>query len=43
MVTVGYGDINPTSRNEEILSIFTMLLVFGVFAYSINEIGYIVG
>lgn len=43
MVTVGYGDIGPKNPYEVLLCIFTMLFTCGVFAYSINEIGSIVG
>lgn len=41
MVTVGYGEISPTSSNsiEVLLCIITMLIACGVFAYAINEIG----
>jgi hypothetical protein len=41
MVTVGYGDIGPVSTLEVIVLIFSMLIICGVFAYSINEVGQI--
>ncbi|KAL4434928.1 hypothetical protein ABPG74_021267 [Tetrahymena malaccensis] len=39
MITVGYGDYTPQNPKEMIISVFTMLLSCGVFAYSINAIG----
>ncbi|EAR97551.2 cyclic nucleotide-binding domain protein (macronuclear) [Tetrahymena thermophila SB210] len=39
MVTVGYGDVTPSSSAEKIYSIITILTGCGVFAYSISEIG----
>ncbi len=42
MVTVGYGDVTPTGDYETILSIITMLVCCGLFAYVINDIGIIV-
>ncbi|KAL4446460.1 hypothetical protein ABPG74_001201 [Tetrahymena malaccensis] len=39
MVTVGYGDVTPSSSAEKIYSIVTILTGCGVFAYSISEIG----
>lgn len=39
MVTVGYGDITPLNEYERLLSVVTILLACGIFAYSINEIG----
>ncbi|KRX04525.1 Cyclic nucleotide-binding protein [Pseudocohnilembus persalinus] len=33
MITVGFGDINPTNNIEIILCIITMLIACGVFAY----------
>jgi Ion channel len=42
MVTVGYGDITPSSDLEVLFGILTMFVCCGVFAYVINEIGVIV-
>jgi hypothetical protein len=39
MTTVGYGDITAVSNKEVVLSIITMFIACGVFAYSFNEIG----
>jgi len=39
MTTVGYGDIVPTNDVERLCANFTMLVVCGVFAFSINSIG----
>ncbi|EAS07057.2 cyclic nucleotide-binding domain protein (macronuclear) [Tetrahymena thermophila SB210] len=39
MITVGYGDYTPSNPTEMVISIITMLLSCGVFAYSINAIG----
>ncbi len=40
-VTVGFGDIRPSTEAEIILCIVTILVSCGVFAYSINSIGFI--
>jgi len=42
MITVGYGDILPTSDLEMIISVIIMLISCGFFAYAINSIGLIV-
>jgi hypothetical protein len=39
MITVGYGDVTPVTRNEKLFAIFTMLLACGVFAYTMNVMG----
>ena len=39
MATVGYGDYAPTTGKEMILSIFTMMVCCGMFAYVVNSIG----
>ena len=41
MITVGYGDIVPTTNLEMIIAIITMVISCGVFAYSVNAIGQI--
>lgn len=42
MVTVGYGDVTPVTRNEKIMSITAMLGACCVFAYIMNSIGGII-
>lgn len=42
MVTVGYGDITPRNTIERIITIFTMLVASGVYAYIINEVSTLV-
>ncbi len=39
MVTVGYGDITPTTIIEKIYCIVITLISCGVFAYVVNTIG----
>ena len=36
MITVGYGDITPVSNPEILISIISMLISCGVFAFSVN-------
>ena len=36
MVTVGYGDIHPTSTYERMITIFNMCIASGFYAYIIN-------
>lgn len=43
MITVGYGDITPVTTEERIFVIVICLLSCGVFAYSVNSIGSIIG
>ena len=43
MITVGYGDITPKNNMELLVANVTMFLACGVFAFSINSIGFIVG
>lgn len=42
MVTVGYGDITPQNTKERLLTMCSMLIASGVFAYTLNSIGTIV-
>ncbi|EAR92302.2 cation channel family protein (macronuclear) [Tetrahymena thermophila SB210] len=42
MITVGYGDITPTTTVERIFVILICLVGCGVFAYSVNSIGSII-
>ena len=39
MVTVGYGDLTPTTPMEKAYAIFCMLLACGIFGYIMNRIG----
>ncbi|EAR93586.2 cation channel family protein (macronuclear) [Tetrahymena thermophila SB210] len=39
MITVGYGDFLPKNQQEQILSVITMMISCGVFAYTLNEVG----
>ncbi|EAS01781.3 cation channel family protein (macronuclear) [Tetrahymena thermophila SB210] len=41
MVTVGYGDIYPTTSNERLLNILVMITSSFVFAYIVNSVGQI--
>lgn len=43
MITVGYGDISPNTDWERVFVIIITLIACGVFAYSVNSIGNIVG
>lgn len=38
MVTIGYGDVHAQNRNEQIYSIFAMILASGVFGYAMNNV-----
>jgi hypothetical protein len=40
MTTIGYGDAVPKNTNERIFIIFFTFFSCGVFAYTINQIGY---
>ena len=42
MVTVGYGDITPQNFIERLFAIGLIVLACGMFAYSVNEVGYII-
>ena len=39
MITVGYGDIVPTTTNERIYTVIIMAVACGAFGYSISTIG----
>ena len=41
MITVGYGDIVPSSSSERIYTVFIMAVACGVFGYAVNTIGQI--
>lgn len=38
MVTVGYGDISPNTREEKMVTIFLTIISCGVFAFAVNTI-----
>ena len=38
MITVGYGDIVPSTTNERIYTVFIMAVACGVFGFSVNTI-----
>lgn len=42
MITVGYGDISPTTYTEKIISIVITIISCGVFAYAVNTIDIII-
>lgn len=42
MITVGYGDIHPTSTTEKAYGVVIMIISCGIFAYSLNYIGTII-
>ena len=39
MITVGYGDIVPSTTIERLFCLFTMLMASGVFSFTMNRIG----
>ena len=39
MITVGYGDICPTTSYEKLYTIIVTILSCGMFGYSMNTIG----
>lgn len=41
LATVGYGDFTAQTNNERVAIIFIALVACGNFAYSLNQIGYI--
>lgn len=41
MVTVGYGDIKAENEVEMVMCTINMIIACGVFAFSINQIGFI--
>lgn len=42
MITVGYGDITPITIFEKIYVVLVTLVGCGLFAYSVNSIGFII-
>ncbi len=38
MITIGYGDIHPYTREEQLYAIFAIILASGVFGYAMNSI-----
>lgn len=38
MLTIGYGDIVPTTDNEKIFVIFTLIVACATFAYIVGSI-----
>ena len=42
MITVGYGDISPSTLRERIFVIVFMVFACGIFAYNLNRVGLIV-
>lgn len=43
MITVGFGDISPSNPAEVLFTIVFIFIACGIFAYSLNSIGIIVG
>lgn len=39
MITVGYGDIMPTSTTEKLVAIVYLLIACAVFSFTITKIG----
>ena len=39
MITVGYGDIIPTTDNERLVCMLAIFIASGLFAYTMNKIG----
>ena len=39
MLTVGYGDITPTNKNEVLFNVFAVFVGCAMFGYSMNKIG----
>ena len=39
MMTVGFGDVIPVSKNEKIYVILVTIISSGIFGYSMNTIG----
>jgi hypothetical protein len=39
MITLGYGDIAPTTITEKIFLIFVALMACGVYAYAVGALG----
>lgn len=39
MLTIGYGDVTPTTNGEKIYVIIVSFIACGIFAYSFNSIG----
>lgn len=42
MLTVGYGDINPSTPIEKVFCSLSILITCGVFAYAMSVIGNII-
>lgn len=42
MLTIGYGDIIPSTNTEKIYVIVVSFIACGIFAYSFNSIGSII-
>jgi hypothetical protein len=42
MITVGYGDVTPTTDIERITAIVITLISCGMFGYAMNQIGVII-
>lgn len=39
LVTIGYGDISATNTSERIFVIMAMVIMTGVYAFTLSEIG----
>ena len=42
MITVGYGDITPSTTNERIYAMVAMIIASGSFSYTLNSIGNVI-
>ena len=42
MATIGYGDINPETKNEKIFAIFAMIAACACFSYIVGSISSII-
>lgn len=43
MTTIGYGDITPKNNTEILFATIIVFIASGVFAYTLNSIGTILG